>query len=82
MVNIINSELLEEKINIVMRQTDYSFVVAKEKLIENDYNELYCIREYLGITEKKEPTPPKSLNQEIYKQFRKKLHTDMPLHLQ
>ncbi len=63
---------MDEKIQIILRQTDYSEEQAKEKLLEYNDDQLKVIRAYLGITEKK-ALPVKSVNQEIYKQLRYKL---------
>ena len=67
---------LDEKIQKIMRQTDYNEETAREKLIENLYDEISTIKNYLGITEKKE-TRVTSLNQEIYKQIRYKMNASM-----
>ena len=59
-----------------MRQTDYNFEKAKEKLIEHKYDYLKVIKEFLGVKDKK-PAIVNSKNQEIYKQIRHKLDTSM-----
>ena len=70
---------LSEQINIIMRQTDYSEEIAREKLIECDNSHIKVIKMYMGITDK--PATPstniKSVNQEIYKQIRYKLNASM-----
>jgi hypothetical protein len=53
-----------------MTQTDYTQIKAREKLTEFNFDEIAVIRDYFGITEKKEPSKISSLNQEIYKQLR------------
>jgi hypothetical protein len=63
---------IAEKIQIILRQTDLTEDVAREKLTEHNEDHMKVIREYLGITEKKAPTSVKSVNQEIYRQFRDK----------
>jgi hypothetical protein len=69
---------IDEKIQIIMRQTDYSEIIAKEKLIENNYDYLTVIKNYFGIPDKKETNiDKKHLNQEIYKQIRFKLDKTM-----
>jgi hypothetical protein len=73
---LIESDKITEKIQIVLRQTDYTEEVALEKLKEKNYDEIATIRAYFGITEKKAP-PVKSVNQEIYKQLRTKLDSSM-----
>ena len=73
--NIIVS--LEEKIQIIMRQTDYTEEKAREKLNLHDFDEIKCIKEYLGIDIKEKTSTIKkgvSLNQQIYKEIRYKLN--------
>ena len=60
---------IEAKIQVILRQTDYTEDKAREKLIELKYNELAVIRQFMGVPEKKQ-TPIKSVNQAIYKQIR------------
>ena len=62
---------LESKIQIVMRQTDYTEEQAREKLVLFEENELAVIRDYMGInTNAKAINVGPSLNQAIYKQLR------------
>ena len=63
---------LAEKIQIILRQTDFTEEQAREKLTQHNEDHMRVIREYLGITEKKAPECVKSVNQEIYRQFRDK----------
>ena len=63
---------LAEKIQIILRQTDLTEEQALNKMTEHNEDHMKVIREYLGITEKKAPTCVKSVNQEIYRQFREK----------
>ena len=66
------------KIDIIVRQTDYTPEVAKQKLIEFDNNEISVIREYLGgFSQSSSSRQVKSVNQEIYKQIRGYLNTAM-----
>jgi Ribonuclease G/E len=65
-----------DKIELILRQTDYSSEIAREKLKEYHGDHLQVIKAYLGITEKKAPQIY-SVNQEIYKQLRRKLDTNM-----
>ena len=67
-----DSEQKNRKIEIILRQTDYSEDKAREKLQQFDYNINSVVKDYFGITEKKEPI--KSINQSIYKQLRQHLH--------
>lgn len=78
-ITIINNEEIEKKINIVLRQTNYTYEKAKELLKINNYDEIKCIKEYLGIDNTEIVNKQKkilSVNQEIYKQFREKLTID------
>jgi hypothetical protein len=62
----------DKKIKTIVLQTDYTEEQARTKLSEFGQDHMKVIRSYLGITEKKAP-PIKSVNQEIYKQFRERL---------
>jgi hypothetical protein len=75
-ISLVETELIDEKIQKVMRQTDYSENVAREKLKEHSFDEIATIKDYLGITEKK-TLPVKSVNQEIYRQLRSRLNSNM-----
>jgi hypothetical protein len=75
-ISLIETDQIEGKIQIVLRQTDYTYELAREKLKENSYDEISVIKSYLGIVEKKEPKI-QSVNQEIYKQLRNKLNANM-----
>ena len=68
-----DKDKLNELIQMIIRQTDYTEVVAREKLIENNYNSLLVIKKYMGLDDKPKESI-KSVNQEIYKQLRHKLH--------
>ena len=75
-ITFVETEKIDENVQIVMRQTDYTEEIAKEKLKEFNYDHLAVIRSYFGIAEKKAP-PVKSVNQEIYKQLRYRLDSNM-----
>jgi hypothetical protein len=75
-ISFIETEDIENKIQIILRQTDYSEEVAREKLKESNFDHILVIKSFMGITEKKAP-PIKSVNQEIYKQLRYKLDSSM-----
>jgi hypothetical protein len=62
-------ETIEEKIQIILRQTNYNNEEAEQKLQENNYDHIQVIKNYLGVTEKKTPLA-KTKNQEIYRQIR------------
>jgi hypothetical protein len=75
-LTLVETDQIDDKVQIILRQTDYSQEVAREKLKEHGYNEIATIKSYLGITEKKNQSM-KSVNQEIYRQLRTKLDTNM-----
>ena len=75
-VSPVDPDLIYEKVQMIMRQTDYTQEVAATKLRENNFDEIITIKRYLGIQEKK-PEPIKSVNQEIYKQLRYRLDSNM-----
>jgi len=68
-ISFTNNNEIQEKIQMILRQTDYSEEEASNKLKDHNYNHIQVIKSYLGITEKKEP-PKKTVDQEIYKQIR------------
>jgi hypothetical protein len=74
--SLIETDKIAEKIQIILRQTDYTEDVALEKLKEHNFDEIATIRSFFGISEKK-ANPVKSVNQEIYKQLRCKLDSSM-----
>ena len=75
-ISFTNNNEIQEKIQMILRQTDYSEEEAKNKLKEFNYDHISVIKSYLGITEKKAP-PIKTVNQEIYKQIRYRLDSNM-----
>lgn len=75
-MSLVETEQIEEKIQKVLRQTNYTTEIALEKLKEHNYDEISTIKSYFGITKKKEPQI-KSVNQEIYRQLRNKLDSNM-----
>jgi hypothetical protein len=79
-ISLIETKEIDEKIQMVLRQTDYTADRAKEKLEAFDYNEINVIKDYMGIDIKKQKSNNKhssSINQEIYKQIRTKLNGSM-----
>jgi hypothetical protein len=72
-ISLVETDQIDEKIQIVMRQTDYTEEKARVKLGEFKFDEIAVIRDYFGITEKKAPQNVASVNQAIYKQLRTKL---------
>jgi len=71
--NLKNSDNYEDKILLIMNQTIYNYEDALLKLKEFDFNHIDVIKNYMGILEKKESSKINSINQEIYKQIRKKM---------
>jgi hypothetical protein len=63
---------ITEKIQMILRQTDYTEKIAREKLSEFQNDPIKVIKDYMGVPDKKE-YQKKSLNQEIYRQLRAKL---------
>jgi len=61
-------KIKDEMYKMVMRQTEYNYEEAKQKVIENNYNYVEVIQNYLGKT--KEKKQPKTVNQKIYKEIR------------
>jgi hypothetical protein len=75
-ISLVDTEVVNEKIEKILRQTDYSSEEAFEKLKLNNFDEILTIKSYFGIKEKKNPQV-KSINQEIYKQLRFKLDSNI-----
>ena len=75
-ISLVETDQIEEKIQKVMRQTDYTEEMAREKLKLFNYDEILVIKSYLGISDKK-VQPIKSVNQEIYKQLRYRFDSNM-----
>jgi hypothetical protein len=74
-ISFIDTSLLNNNIEIVMRQTNYSFEEAKEKLLEHNNDHIKVIKLFLGIQDKQYGI--KSINQEIYKQLRHKMDSSI-----
>jgi hypothetical protein len=72
-----DSKINETHIKQIMSQTNYSEEVARNKLIEYNYDFMRVLKNYMGIPEKKEINTIKSINQEIYKQIRSNLDQTM-----
>ncbi len=70
---MIENDVIDERIEIVKRQTSYSHTEAKEALQNNNYDVMSCIREYLEVPVKKQEPAKKSINQQIYTELRGKL---------
>jgi hypothetical protein len=75
-MSLVETTEIPEKIQIILRQTNYTQEQANEKLKEYNFDEISVIKSYLGIVEKTKTTP-KTLNQEIYTQLRHRLDSNM-----
>jgi len=75
-ISLVETDQIDEKVQKILRQTDYTKEVALNKLRENNYDEILTIKDYFGITDKK-TVKIKSINQEIYRQLRNKLDSNM-----
>jgi hypothetical protein len=72
---VIETEDIKFKIEMVLRQTDYSKDEAREKLFHHNFDEIKVIKEYLGIIPiNNSRSSISSINQEIYKQIRSHLN--------
>ena len=60
-----------DKIELIMRQTDYDKTTAEQKLIAHNNDITQVIREYLNPNKINKPcTTKRSVNQQIYKEIR------------
>ena len=75
-MSLVETTEIPEKIQIILRQTNYTPEEANEKLKEYNFNEIDVIKGYLGIVDKKK-IMQKTLNQEIYTQLRYRLDSNM-----
>jgi hypothetical protein len=76
-ITFISNEDIEKNIKIILTQTNYDETVAREKLKEFNYDYMKVIRNYMGISEKKQINKVNSINQEIYRQIRHNLDSGM-----
>jgi hypothetical protein len=67
----------KEKVQLVVRQTNYTEEEALTKLQENENDAIKVIKAFHGLSTKSTEGATKSLNQEIYKQIRYKLDESM-----
>ena len=75
-ISLVETAQIDDKVEKILRQTDYTKEVAETKLKECNFDEIKVIKIFLGITDQK-PSQLKSINQEIYKQIRYKLDSNM-----
>lgn len=52
-ISLVETHLINNKVQLIMRQTDYSAHVAATKLRENHFYEIATIKASLGIPPKK-----------------------------
>lgn len=76
-ISFFNNDDLNEHLQKVMSQTNYSEEEAKEKLRLFNCDYMRVIKDYMGIPDKKEEIKIKSVNQEIFRQIRTKLDSSM-----
>ena len=69
-ISLVETDKIDGKIQVILRQTNYTAEIAREKLEKFSYDEIAVIKDYFGITEKKAPQNVASVNQAIYKQLR------------
>ena len=75
--NFISDENINKYVNIIITQTNYNEIIALEKLKEFNYDYMKVIKNYMGIPEKRINPRISSINQEIYKQIRYNLDSNM-----
>ena len=74
--SLVDNSNIDEKVQKIIRQTNYTHIIAREKLEEFQFDEVFVIKDYFGIADKKPVTSKNaSLNQEIYRQLRTKMNT-------
>lgn len=76
-ISFFSNDDLEKNIQKVMIHTNYTQEIAREKLQLFNCDYMKVIRDYMGISEKKEDKKLKSVNQEIFRQIRTKLDSSM-----
>ena len=76
-ISFFSNDDLDKHVQKVMSQTNYTEEEAKEKLRLFNCDYMKVIRDYMGIPDKKEERKVKSVNQEIFRQIRKKLDNSM-----
>jgi hypothetical protein len=54
-INFISNDDIEKYLKIILTQTNYDEPIARDKLKEFNYDYMKVIRNYMGITEKKQP---------------------------
>lgn len=65
-----NESEMHEKIDIIVRQTNYNFEEAKEKFLEQNMDYTKVILNFMNPNKKVQEKKIKSVNQEIFKNIR------------
>jgi len=72
---------IDDMIEVIMKQTDYTDTEAYAQLELFEFNYVDVIKQYLGIdvrgNREKETRVSTTVNQEIFKQYRRKLNASM-----
>ena len=76
-ISFFNNDDLSKHISLVMSQTNYTEEEAIEKLQLFNCDYMRVLKDYMGISEKKDNKQVKSVSQEIYKQIRTTLDSNM-----
>jgi hypothetical protein len=74
---LVETDQIDAKVQIILRQTNYTPEQANDKLQQFNFNEEEVIRDYFGVTKKTTPQKITSVNQTIYKQLRGYLDSAM-----
>ena len=75
-ISFVSNDDIDKYLNIIMTQTTYDESVAREKLKIVNYDYMMVIKDYMGIEKKTNPRIS-SINQEIYKQIRYNMDSNM-----
>ena len=76
-ISFFSSDDIEQHVEKVMIQTNYTADEAREKLKLFNCDYMRVIKDYMGIPEQNKTQKVKSINQEIYKQIRTTLDSSM-----
>lgn len=80
-ISFIETADIDNKIEIIIRQTNYTKKEAENKLKLFNYDEISVIKDYIGVKpNNNQDTSSTTLNQQIYKQIRSKLDNSMRLY--
>lgn len=79
-ISFFSNDDIEQHVQKVMTQTNYTAEEAREKLRLFNCDYMRVIKDYMGIPEKKEERNVKSVNQEIFRQIRTTLDSSMKIY--